>query len=635
MDAPHVVPRPRRNTSLTYVTYRLPSVRPTGGVSPRGRSGERRAGGHSVRNRADSRLPGAGRVTLVQTTRALLIATVGWGDLRVPANLPQPHNANLPGHPSAVDARAWARRLVSHFSRNPEGFLDALTLPRLAPVLLDPDMVGRAFDVVLIGTDQRHCTMRVTDTAPLAEFIAQMLPQWAQANGRSGLTAEAVALRADPADAEELWDCTAHLVERAEGYDTVHLAFFGGTPTLVGALVQRFAWARDDGRVQPTSWRLTPTGAAHDERLTVATRPGALKALMLLADEYAFPDVALAAHWSPAIAASAAKRIGGIARFGSLLLSLDVEDFPGNHLSVFEESAPAHALARQAGSLRFPDDPMAPREASALDSLVPLLRHCLEVLQVHWWRDEPTRVLAVLHLIAEYLAHLAWESAIGHPLDARRLASDLTGPDIRVGQPDCPMLEQRKSLALRVVAGHPLRSEQAWRRHLRSEYSYLGPLFGQCATPRPFHKFGSQISDACKNPCGVMTRLDDRVAHQLTDRIRLARAVSRSPLVQLRHPSPVGHFFGVPSRAELCEALGQTLKGLHGWNPAAAALPSGDEVADEQFVPDVAGIVAAVAGKPVEPGDLLARTRSLLLEEILVAGSGSGSSTDGLPTTSE
>lgn len=565
-------------------------------------------------------------MTAAPGPRAILVATVGWGEIRLPAELPQPTSARLPGHPAAVDARAWAealRRWLAEQPEHPEQLAGAMDLPRLAPVLRVLQEAGRAFDVLLVGTDQPHQAMRATDTAPLAEVLAACLPAWASVRGMHGVRAETVALRADPVDAEALWRCAEELVERAEGYDEVHLALLGGTPAMVGALVQRFAWAADDGRVQPVSWRLTATGATKDERLGVATRPGALKALTHLVDEYGFADAVLAARWSAAIPDAAAHRIEAVAGLGNLLLSLDVEDFAGAQVTALARAVPAvRDIAHDAAALRFPDTPDVAGSPSSLDSIVPLLGHCLEVLQVHWWRDEPTETVAVVHLLTEYLPHLAWESVKGHPLDPRRLVPDLFGPDIRLGAEGCPVPEHRRALATSVAAGTPLQSVKRWRQHLRRDYSQLGVLFGQCATPRPIRRFGSQINDACREPCGVLTRLDVPTRREFSDRLVLGRALGRSPLVQLRHPSPVGHFFGVPSRDEIVAALRETVEGLTGWNTATAGLPPADEVADDRFVEVVGALVGSVAGRPMPATKLLARTRAVLLDELGSAAAG-------------
>jgi len=79
--------------------------------------------------------------------------------------------------------------------------------------------------------------------------------------------------------------------------------------------------------------------------------------------------------------------------------------------------------------------------------------------------------------------------------------------------------------------------------------------------------------------------------------------------VALRHHAPVGHFFGVPSTAEIAEAWLRTWEKLatpwnDGGNPLLLRPPSGDLAAHEAL-PGMASLVSAVAGRPVGPGRLL------------------------------
>ena len=60
----------------------------------------------------------------------------------------------------------------------------------------------------------------------------------------------------------------------------------------------------------------------------------------------------------------------------------------------------------------------------------------------------------------------------------------------------------------------------------------------------------------------------------LDARVRLALIYAESPIVALRHHAPVGHFFGVPSFAEIAEAwqrhLGEADSALGGRRQSAA-----------------------------------------------------------------
>jgi hypothetical protein len=95
----------------------------------------------------------------------------------------------------------------------------------------------------------------------------------------------------------------------------------------------------------------------------------------------------------------------------------------------------------------------------------------------------------------------------------------------------------------------------------------------------------------------------------LDARIRLAMLYIDSPIVALRHHAPVGHFFGVPSVAEISEAWLLTWEKVSapwsdGSNPVLAPgvearTPMGEAL------PGLSALVSAVAGRPVGPGRLL------------------------------
>ncbi len=70
-------------------------------------------------------------------------------------------------------------------------------------------------------------------------------------------------------------------------------------------------------------------------------------------------------------------------------------------------------------------------------------------------------------------------------------------------------------------------------------------------------------------PCGFVTGLGRERRRDLDARIRLAILYVESPIVALRHHAPVGHFFGVPSVAEISEAW------LRTWEKVSAPWPDG------------------------------------------------------------
>ena len=101
--------------------------------------------------------------------------------------------------------------------------------------------------------------------------------------------------------------------------------------------------------------------------------------------------------------------------------------------------------------------------------------------------------------------------------------------------------------------------------------------------------------------------LDHR--RDLDARVRLAVLYIDSPIVALRHHAPVGHFFGVPSVAEISAAWLLTWEKVSapwsdGTNPLLAAGLTG-RAPEHEALPGLSALVSAVAGRPMGPGRLL------------------------------
>ena len=110
-------------------------------------------------------------------------------------------------------------------------------------------------------------------------------------------------------------------------------------------------------------------------------------------------------------------------------------------------------------------------------------------------------------------------------------------------------------------------------------------------------------------PCAFVTELGREQRRDLDARVRLAMLYVESPIVALRHHAPVGHFFGVPSVAEISEAWLRTWEKLSapwpdGANPLLAPTVEARTPADEAL-PGLSALVSAVAGRPIGPGRLL------------------------------
>lgn len=295
-----------------------------------------------------------------------------------------------------------------------------------------------------------------------------------------------------------------------------------------------------------------------------------------------------------------------LASIGHRVISLDAEDF-----LELAGQAPGRTWSERLRKCCFPVQPRA-RERGALGSLVPLYELMLEVVQLRAERHEPQALVVTAHLIAEYLCQLAWESRLGHggdPLRLRRDVGERWGTDHR----SCP-----HSSAMRATAKRALNAaggdQAGFTNYLDRFHSRLGDTLAVCAMNHLTTEAGERpdVGPTCPNPCrwAVAGPLDER--RFLDARLRLALIYLDSPLVALRHHAPVGHFFGVPSIAEISEGWLRTWQKLttqwnDGTNPLVAALEAGGTpMPAGEALPGLSLLVSVVAARPIGPGTLLA-----------------------------
>ncbi len=296
-------------------------------------------------------------------------------------------------------------------------------------------------------------------------------------------------------------------------------------------------------------------------------------------------------------------RARNLAMAARRVLDLDGEDF-GEIASGFDTP-----WAPRLAASGFPAEPRA-SERGALGSLVPIYELMLEVLDLRAIRREPLQVVVTAHLIGEYLPQLAWESTLGHAGDPLVLA-DVVG-DSRWGtdDPDCPHSSALRSTAKRAL--YACTGDRAgYTAYLDRFHSRQGDALAVCAingaTVGPGER--PDVGDWCPNPCGFATERPLEERRDLDARVRLAKLYVESPVVALRHHAPVGHFFGVPSTAEISEAWLRTWEKLSApWNEGCNPLlqtPVGAGVVAQEALPGMAALVSAVAGRPLGPGRLL------------------------------
>jgi hypothetical protein len=302
----------------------------------------------------------------------------------------------------------------------------------------------------------------------------------------------------------------------------------------------------------------------------------------------------------PAVDLGRARQLAEVAR---RVLDLDAEDF-----TAISRQLDAPWAARLA-DCSFPAEPRD-RVRGALGSLIPLYELMLEVLQIRALRREPLQVVVTAHLIGEYLIQLAWESTLGHAGDPLQLAGFVGGSRWGTDDPACRHSSTLRSTARRAL--HACSGDvSAYTTYLDRFHSRLGDAFGVCGMSLDVVGRGDRpdIGEPCPNPCFFVTGLGTEHRRDLDARVRLALLYVDSPIVALRHHAPVGHFFGVPSVAEISAAW------LLTWEKVSAPWPDGanpllagglrSAAPRHEALPGLSELVSAVAGRPVGPGSLL------------------------------
>lgn len=317
-------------------------------------------------------------------------------------------------------------------------------------------------------------------------------------------------------------------------------------------------------------------------------------------------------HWYDAVASMLAARLRAgdddpaiaeahrLASCAQRVLALDAEDFI-ELSSAFEDRS-------WCAGLRAAGFPHGPRDAKrgALADLVPLYRLMLEVLHLRAARSEPQSIVVTAHLIGEYLCQLAWQTRLGHGGDPLRLALQV-GERWGTDDPTCPHNSAMRATAKRAVnaaAGDVV----GFTSYLDKFHSRQGDTLAVCAMNHLTIDAGERpdAGPTCPQPCGWAIAGPREVRRDLDARVRLALVYLDSPLVALRHHAPVGHFFGVPSTAEISDGWLRTWQKLalpwpDGSNPLIGAVP----VDADEPLPGLSALVSTVAGQSVGRGRLL------------------------------
>ncbi|MEU8801374.1 hypothetical protein [Spirillospora sp. NPDC048819] len=313
--------------------------------------------------------------------------------------------------------------------------------------------------------------------------------------------------------------------------------------------------------------------------------------LAALARRYAFGDLAALVGRDRLVPDGRAGAVAALCAFGQRVLDLDAEDFG---MPEDAGEVPRDLLDRARASRM----PQAPRERprGALASLRPAYSLLLEVIAIRWDRRDMAALVAAVHIAGEYLPMLAWEPVLGHAGDPARIGAAVEGEGSRFGVPIepgsprmCDHTRPERSACertLRVSKEPP----PGWRAYLDRQHSQVASALGDCAA-------------RCRTPCTVMTRLDDLVRGDLTDRCKLAADFTDSALVKLRHAAPVGHGFGVPSPEEVQAAWARARKSLSRQPLGKAAFAGAED--DPYPLPGLPGLFSAIAATSLSPDTLL------------------------------
>ncbi|MDH2429752.1 hypothetical protein [Sphaerisporangium sp. TRM90804] len=305
-----------------------------------------------------------------------------------------------------------------------------------------------------------------------------------------------------------------------------------------------------------------------------------LEMLTDLARRHAFADLgALAPRVLPE-----AVVVPALCEFGQRLLTLDAEDFATEGDARFVPGD----LRRRARDCHMPQTARE-QPRGALASLRPAYGLLLEVIRVRWERRELSSMMAAVHIAGEYLPLLAFEPVLGHAGDPALWPQGLRAEGSRfgvIGDRECDHTKPEQSAAERTlrVAQEP---PTGWRAYFDRQHSQLAGALATCVA-------------RCRKPCTAMDWVRAADRESLAVRCKVALAFAETPLVRLRHATPVGHGFGVPSPEEVLDA----------WTRTRAQLDRNDvgkqASQDDGFpLPGLPSLFSAVAAAPLEPSTLL------------------------------
>lgn len=340
--------------------------------------------------------------------------------------------------------------------------------------------------------------------------------------------------------------------------------------------------------------------------------------LGILAERWVFLEVEAAVAAS-VVETAGAVDVATICRVARAVLAMDAEDFDELPLPV--DPGLAELIRRSAV-------PESLDELAAMGpnpTLEPLFRLLLEVIAVRWERKEADKVVELLHLLTEFLPHLAWESVVGYPFDPRRLGKRLGGKSSYWGKLDAPESCPHPVSVRRTAAATTRRSDRAIEPFFK-HIAAVGRGLALCASHVELRGPSGRPLAACPQPCQAWQGLPRKAKRQLEARTAVARLIATSSVANLRNGSTAGHGFDVPEPQELLNAWAASVRHVHAEitrldlvEDLVVPLPPVPESLGAVTLPaEVAALVSAVAGHAIDAADTLHRLRDTVLEAVAV-----------------
>jgi hypothetical protein len=539
-----------------------------------------------------------------------------------------PERANPVNGRLQPDVAAWAVFLDEHAANvGVEQLVDGLTIPRITPILQMLSTSPR--DVVLVTTRQDDGKFGHTDTHHLAPVLAAVIRSEA---GRLGITVVACwefVMDGNPTDEELVRAGVGELlagVARQSGGGRVEVIASGGTPALRMWLGVTARLLDHRGAMQLIgSWRVDHAGRpVVDGSAALVGEVSMWEVLRRLIDERDFVTLRRTLLDDPLILGSDNGRATRLAELGAALAELDI--------------AGALSLAR---TIRLDDEflsrltalqrPADDQQVGAWLDLKPLVCFLLEVMAERREHDRPG-LLAILYLIDSLLPSLAWQASFGRPLsplDMQARAS--THDDSRFGRRDATSCPADAVQAYREARATLLESPPKMRNWVLTHSESCFDSLAVCARREAEAAQTRTLGNCCPTPCAFWTWLPDNERPSLEARLRAAALFSASHVFKLRHHSPVGHSFAVPTIREIDEKLsdsvmyaatrvleratpGPTLKKR--LRMVVAVVESGGDAGGAPGAPDgVAALnhfLSALANADLEPSGILLEVADLL-----------------------